>query len=333
MRQLATFPDAASAETLAAFLITQRIDSHAEQERDAWCVWVRDEDKLPAAREILAHYQAHSTDPRYKDSHRAAAVLRREDEQRRSTRMRHVVDVSRNWGGATAGKRCPLVIAMIAASLLIALATEFGKNAQSPVYQMLTFSLPPAAGRLQPDFDPTRELPVISLDRRPSDTWSGVRAGQLWRLITPALLHFGWLHLVCNLWWLFDLGGQFEHRRGTFRFLAFVLATALISNVAQAAISGPYFGGLSGVGYALFGYVWMRVKYGNADKFQLSPSTIFMMLLWFVLCILRDVPAFEPLLRGDIDKDVNVAHAAHAAGLFAGLAIGYAPVVRMKDEG
>ena len=60
---------------------------------------------------------------------------------------------------------------------------------------------------------------------------------EVWRLVTPALLHFGMLHLVMNLYWLWQFGGQIEDRRGLGFFAALLLVLAVASNLGQAAES------------------------------------------------------------------------------------------------
>jgi GlpG protein len=68
-------------------------------------------------------------------------------------------------------------------------------------------------------------------------------------------LHFSPLHLLFNMMWLKDLGGVIEVRRGRWRYLGLVLLIAGISNLAQGIVSGPFFGGMSGVVFGLFGYI------------------------------------------------------------------------------
>ena len=47
-------------------------------------------------------------------------------------------------------------------------------------------------------------------------------------------------------------------------------------------------------------------------------------MLWFALCILRDIPPFTALLEGAIPP---IANTAHAVGLLVGAGIAYAPLL------
>jgi membrane associated rhomboid family serine protease len=111
-----------------------------------------------------------------------------------------------------------------------------------------------------------------------------VLSGELWRLLTPIFLHFGLLHLLFNMLWLWDLGGALEARRG-FGFLAlFVLISGIGGNLAQYLITGsPYFGGMSGVVFGLLGFIWMQGRYNPWAGMALSNEIMIMMLIWFVL--------------------------------------------------
>ena len=75
------------------------------------------------------------------------------------------------------------------------------------------------------------------------------------------------------------------------------------------AWSGPTFGGLSGVNYALFGFLWLRGKYDRTGLWRLNPVIVQTMLIWFVICLTG--------LLGPI------ANMAHAAGLAFGMACGF----------
>ena len=147
------------------------------------------------------------------------------------------------------------------------------------------------------------------------DGLAPIMAGQVWRLVTPIFLHFGILHILFNTWAISLEGTLIETRRGTLRLAVIVLVSAVLSNLGQylymdrADPEGLHvFGGLSGVGYALFGYLWMKGQYEPEQGMILHPNTITTMLFWLVLCMTG--------LVGPI------ANAAHVVGLLVGVAFG-----------
>jgi GlpG protein len=136
--------------------------------------------------------------------------------------------------------------------------------------------------------------------------------GQLWRLATPAFLHFSIPHILFNLLWLRMLGGAIESRRGLARYAGLVLLIAVVSNIGQYAATGsPLFGGMSGVVYGVFGYLWMKERFAPESGLSLPPNCVFWMLGWFVLCW--------------FDVMGPIANWAHTFGLVAGMLVGLLP--------
>jgi GlpG protein len=139
--------------------------------------------------------------------------------------------------------------------------------------------------------------------------FADVRSGQVWRLVTPAIMHGGFIHILFNMWWLKDLGSAVEHRQSTRFLIAFFLITAIASNVLQYVLSGPRFVGMSGVVYALFGYVWIRGRFDPSSGYGMTQTTIVIMIGFFILCWTG--------LVGPI------ANWAHTGGLVAGAVWGF----------
>ncbi len=131
------------------------------------------------------------------------------------------------------------------------------------------------------------------------------QTNQWWRLFTPAFIHFGAIHIVFNLIWWWLLGSQLERSFGSVSLAVIFAIAAISSNVAQLLVSGPNFGGLSGVVYALFGYVWwigwLRPSWGIG----LPNSLIYFLLGWLAL-------GYLDILW------VNMANEAHLFGLISG---------------
>ncbi len=128
---------------------------------------------------------------------------------------------------------------------------------------------------------------------------------QPWRLITPMFLHFGILHILFNMFWLYDLGSLIEKKDGKVFYIIFILLASIGSGLLQFYVVGPMFGGMSGVVYALFAYLWISSKYNLRSGYYMNDQVIYWMLGWFVLC-------FTGLIG-------PVANFGHLGGLLVGI--------------
>ncbi|NWN83045.1 MAG: rhomboid family intramembrane serine protease [Halomonas sp.] len=139
-------------------------------------------------------------------------------------------------------------------------------------------------------------------------------SGQVWRLLSPAFLHFGWMHLVFNMLWLWYFGRQVEALQGSRRLLVIVLAAGIGANLAQYAAGTALFGGMSGVDFALLGYVWLMSRRAPGSGFFVPQMLVVFMLGW-MLFTMTDMAAAVGF--------GNVANEAHLGGLVVGLALGW----------
>ena len=73
----------------------------------------------------------------------------------------------------------------------------------------------------------------------------------------------------------------------------------------------PAFGGMSGVVYGLFGYVWIKSTFCPEPGFATSQGTVIILLGWLFLC-----------MTGAIGPIANIAH---VVGLVVGMAVAYVP--------
>jgi GlpG protein len=126
-----------------------------------------------------------------------------------------------------------------------------------------------------------------------------------WRLIGPAFFHFSWLHIVFNTMWWWQLGGAIEKALGKTSLINLLLISAIFSNLGQFIVSGQNFGGLSGVVYALMGFVWWYGYLAPEKGLSLSKPIVGFLLFWLVL-------GFADLLP------INMANTAHLLGLMSG---------------
>ena len=132
------------------------------------------------------------------------------------------------------------------------------------------------------------------------------------RWLTPAFLHFSIEHLAFNLLAWLVYAGRVERQLGSRFLCGFLLVTAVTSNLLQWLATGPNFGGLSGVCFALFGFAWIYGTRHPQQVLRAERSDLIVSLLFLIL-------GFADLLW------VNTANYAHLAGLMVGIILGYLP--------
>lgn len=138
-----------------------------------------------------------------------------------------------------------------------------------------------------------------------------LRRGELWRLVTSALPHVNVLHLAFNLYWTWVFGTLVESSFGHVRTIGIFALFAAVASAAEIAIFQGGIG-LSGVGYGLFGLVWVLQRRDPRFADAIDQRTTWLFVGWFFLCILTTVTG-----------SMNVANVAHAAGGVVGALLGW----------
>ncbi|PMJ90332.1 rhomboid family intramembrane serine protease GlpG [Vibrio sp. 10N.261.55.A7] len=141
---------------------------------------------------------------------------------------------------------------------------------------------------------------------------------QLWRWFTHAILHFSVMHIAFNVLWWWQLGGDIEQRLGSLKLLQIFALSAALSGAGQYWVEGANFGGLSGVVYALMGYIWMLGVKAPKLGLNLPRPLIGFMLVWLVL--------------GYVQPYMAIANTAHLVGLIAGVALGLMDASKAKHQ-
>ncbi len=235
-------------------------------------------------------------DPVYRDVNQAALAIRRQEQALDKQFRKNFREASDLWAYPTFRRR-PLTVSLVIICLAVFLLQQSGNRRQ--VEHRLLF----ATTRIDPD------------GHERNNGLSDIAHGEIWRLVTPIFMHGNMLHILFNMWWLSALGTLIEVRRGTLRLAVIVLISAILSNLGQFYYNERndpgdpvLWEGMSGVVYALFGYIWMKGLHQPEQGMIVHPNTVTIMLFWLVLCMTGVVG--------------SIANAAHVFGLVAGVIFG-----------
>lgn len=313
MRLIGHLPTQPDAQRFCDYLLTQGVETHIEPSTDGrWQVWIEHDDDLETGQTELQTFLNNPSDPRYDQASVEAYQIRKQAQQQAERRRQNYHDVrTQNSYPAWMSRPTPVSILLIAISIVVYLLqwhdnqqrnqrTEYWLLFQS---QRVEYKSADGSGvAAEPD-------PRVSM-------YAQIVQGQVWRVFTPMFLHFGVLHILFNMMWVWQLGRVIEAMKGSLFFLLLVLAVALVSHNAQALwdqyVAGMRgFGGMSGVVAGLFGYAWMKSRFQPEQGLRVPDQMVGLMLGWLVICSFGWVGP--------------IANAAHWGGLAAGMVIGFFP--------
>ena len=151
-----------------------------------------EEDQVADAQSWFENFRENPKAPDFRNARMEAAKVRQAEEQdlaRYRKRVRTRQSLFPKFGGYGFGI---LTYALIFVCFIVATFSNLGKN--TDFLRHLLISDPTSAGN--------GFLPEVF-------------SGEVWRLFTPIFIHFGLIHILFNMIWLFQLGSMIEGRQGS----------------------------------------------------------------------------------------------------------------------
>lgn len=307
MRFVAEVTGKDRAESLVLYLLSHDIPSQAnpvDESETIWDIWVRDEDQIEQAKTLRDQFLA---SPDSQDAVDRIAKIRKtlreqKSEERRQPKVQKGVRRGRYNPSLRDRRLPPITMTLILLCVIVSLVTDF----------FHAESRPNSFGALV-----TQQMRFVESEeyRESGDPAASLKDGELWRAITPIFLHGSQWHLLFNCVALFSFGRLLERMLGVGRYTFLILFTAIVSSVLQGLLpeawkGSPNFGGISGVVYGLFGYLWIRTMFDRSLGFALAPGIVVIFLLWLFI-------SFSGVIK------TNLADIAHLAGMVSGGVLGY----------
>lgn len=138
--------------------------------------------------------------------------------------------------------------------------------------------------------------------------------GELWRLVTATFVHIGLIHLLLNLWALFQLGTVFEAMFGSVRFFITYFAAGVFASLASAVFTDSTSAGASGAIFGILGALIVSIRRSPVWQHQAWTRGLIQQLIgWAVINIFIGFTA------------PGIDNSAHIGGFVAGLILGFIP--------
>jgi GlpG protein len=281
-------PQEIQAARLVNYLRFRGIKCHCEQDNSEWLIWIEDESQVSESKDLLNEIKHDPDNEKFNIPEQEIKKLKK---QERKTAT--VVRMSERWDRRMNPGTPVITATLMSLSVLVALVTNFGDKMEN-LHVGLFMS--------QSDFFVFPPDYWAIVGKRFTDGLVEVKSGEVWRIVTPIFVHLSPMHLIFNMMFMLFLAIYVESRLGFWKYLGFILGASIIPNLLQYFFFGPAFGGMSGVGYAVFAYLWLGSKWFH-DIPPLDETTVLMAFIWLIL-------GFTGL--------IGVANGAHGGGFLFG---------------
>lgn len=355
MRLIGTLKSEAEAHRLSIYLKKQGMENSCEPSFDSqtghvdYQIWMHDEDRLRVAEQIFREYQQYPGHPKYN-------VFVPPPEPSPTSEPKAPRTFATHFTNLVIGL-CSLVFLFDSFQKVPMLKEGLTPENffLTPIEALFLYDLPAPIGELEKvvekyTSDPQKLLPpemkaelqkvaempywhgiydwiVAKIKKKNTASIEGplftsIRQGEVWRLITPVLLHGNLLHILFNMLWVWVLGRPIEMRIGPLRTLILSLAVGVGSNTIQYLMTGPFFLGYSGIVMGLAGFIWMRERLAPWEGYPLNRPTIFFIALFIGAIFILQVGTFFIQIFTNYTFTPNIANSAHIAGGIIGALLG-----------
>lgn len=278
MIRAATLPIEVNLFRFSQYMQSQGVAHRINEESGQQVIWVQGEQQAALIRQALESWSF---------EREAAEGIASQRPSFRFSPLRLLAQLVLAFG------RAPVSFVLISLCVLVAVISNLGQEPQRVAFLFYPVLDNAGLGPLLASID---SVPILL------------------RSFAPMLLHFGELHIVFNMLWLWYFGRQLESAHPRWMYIVLILFCSFTGNTAQYLYTGfNNFGGMSGVVYGLVGYTWLVHSFLPRSGLAINTR----MFAVFVVALV----AMELLASSWI------ASAAHAGGLLAGLAMGAVVVV------
>jgi membrane associated rhomboid family serine protease len=124
----------------------------------------------------------------------------------------------------------------------------------------------------------------VTLSKFGAPTAIEIFGGKYWGIVTNSFVHFQFAHLLVNSIATLLIASYVERRIGFWKLFAFGLFASLVSSAFQVSFSNDAGIGLSGVNYALFGFIFGKTFIDQRFKIVTKNLALIVMILFIPFC-------------------------------------------------